>query len=206
MKSRFLLMRHGESTWNEIGRWQGQADPPLSDRGERQAVEAGSAFGELASFDVVYSSTLQRARRTGEVVAVSTGLELGSALEGLEERAAGAWQGLTRVEIEEQYPGFLDRGERPAGYEDDESIVKRASATLRHLAKTCEGGCAIVVSHGGVINALERHAVGGVNRWSRVDNLEGRWFEVGSADVAVIGERVHLLDRSISGTNSSDYA
>ncbi|MCB0988696.1 MAG: histidine phosphatase family protein, partial [Acidimicrobiales bacterium] len=35
--TRILLVRHGESTWNADGRWQGQADPPLSDLGRSQA-------------------------------------------------------------------------------------------------------------------------------------------------------------------------
>jgi len=33
----FVLIRHGESTWNAAGLWQGQGDPPLSDRGRSQA-------------------------------------------------------------------------------------------------------------------------------------------------------------------------
>ena len=42
-----LLVRHGQSTWNAEGRWQGQADPPLSELGERQAVEAAAAVAAL---------------------------------------------------------------------------------------------------------------------------------------------------------------
>ena len=43
--TRLLLVRHGESTWNAENIWQGQADPPLSDRGVRQALDAATHLG-----------------------------------------------------------------------------------------------------------------------------------------------------------------
>ena len=45
--TRILLVRHGESTWNADGRWQGQADPPLSDLGRSQAAEAAAKVGTV---------------------------------------------------------------------------------------------------------------------------------------------------------------
>ena len=42
--TRALLVRHGQSEWNAVGRWQGQADPPLSDLGRRQARELEERF------------------------------------------------------------------------------------------------------------------------------------------------------------------
>ncbi|HMF05349.1 MAG TPA: phosphoglycerate mutase family protein, partial [Acidimicrobiia bacterium] len=46
---RLLLVRHGESTWNAQSRWQGQADPPLSPFGERQAEDATARLAEIAT-------------------------------------------------------------------------------------------------------------------------------------------------------------
>jgi len=43
--TRFLLVRHGQSGWNASGRWQGQADPPLTDLGRLQAVHAAAGIG-----------------------------------------------------------------------------------------------------------------------------------------------------------------
>ena len=63
---RLLLVRHGQSTWNALGRWQGQADPPLTDIGRRQAAEASAAIGAV---DAIFSSTLERARVTAEIIA-----------------------------------------------------------------------------------------------------------------------------------------
>jgi broad specificity phosphatase PhoE len=45
--ARLLLVRHGESTWNAAGRWQGWADIPLAEAGEAQSREARAAVREL---------------------------------------------------------------------------------------------------------------------------------------------------------------
>lgn len=189
---RILVVRHGESTWNAVRRWQGQADPPLSERGEKQARRAVIAAPGHATFDLVVTSTLERARRTGELIAAGLGIELGPAVAGLAERHAGEWQGLTRIEIEESYPGFLESGRRPPGYEPDESVVHRSGAALRGLASDHPESSILVVSHGGVVHALERDALGD-DGWQRLDNLTGRWFEVDTETVVPTGDRVALV-------------
>lgn len=190
--TRILIVRHGESTWNAVRRWQGQADPPLTDRGETQARRAALAAPGQAEFDLVATSTLQRARRTGELIAAGLGVPIGPALHGLSERAAGEWEGLTRSEIEDRYPGFLDRDERPPGYEDDDSVVARATTALRSLAAGHAGATLLMVSHGGVIHALER-AVWGEDSWQRLDNLTGRWFEATGETLTPVGDRIALV-------------
>ena len=52
-----LALRHGQSTWNELGRWQGLADPPLSEFGEHQAATAAQSIGQV---DVIITSPLER--------------------------------------------------------------------------------------------------------------------------------------------------
>ncbi|HEX7136135.1 MAG TPA: histidine phosphatase family protein, partial [Iamia sp.] len=68
---RLLLVRHGESTWNADGRWQGQADPPLTDRGREQARSA--AAGLPGGVDELWSSDLERARVTAELLGAEAG-------------------------------------------------------------------------------------------------------------------------------------
>lgn len=191
-----LLIRHGESTWNAAGRWQGQADPPLSSRGEQQARSAIARLGELAAFDIVVTSHLQRARRTGEILARGASIELGSPIADLAERSAGGWEGLTRDEIEARDSGFLLSGRRPDGYEGDAAVVERATRALNNLATRYPRGCGFVVTHGGVINALERAAIDGDPTMERIANLEGRWFDIDvDADgVRLVGERIQLLE------------
>lgn len=189
MTARMLLIRHGESTWNAVRRWQGQADPPLTERGEQQAVDAVVGAAGHGPYITVVTSTLQRAQRTGELLASGLGVSLADPVEALAERAAGEWEGLTRDQINERYVGYLDEGRRPPGYEVDEHVVRRAAVALVELAGRHDGESLIVVSHGGVINALERDEG---EAWVRLDNLEGRWFEV-DEKLTPVGDRVHLI-------------
>ena len=185
---RLLIVRHGQSTWNASGRWQGQADPPLSEHGVEQAELAAKALDEV---DAVWSSDLERARHTAGILAARHGLEVRTDPR-LRERAAGPWTGLTRGEIEARYPGYLADGRRPPGYEDDASLAARAFAALGDFAAALAGGTGVVVSHGGVILTVERWH--GIER-TPIHNLEARWLlvERGSPTGFAVGERVTLL-------------
>lgn len=186
--SRLLLVRHGQSTWNAAGKWQGQADPPLSELGVEQAERAAKAVERA---DIVWSSDLERANHTARILAAPHGRTV-TADPRLRERAAGGWTGLTRDEIIADYPGFLDDGRRPEGYETDDSLAERAFAALTDLAVALDGGTGVVVSHGGVILTVERWH--GIPR-SPIHNLEARWLEfaAGSDTGFAVGERVSLL-------------
>ena len=186
--ARILLVRHGQSEWNADGRWQGQADPPLSDLGEQQAVAAARAIGMV---DAIYASDLARARHTAELVADQLGADV--ALDRrLRERDAGDWEGRTRVEIDDGWPGYLETGRRPAGYEADGSVLERVLAALDAIAAAHDGDV-LVVTHGGVVRVLERHLGGDAE--GLVPNLGGRWLEHDGAALA-LGDRVVLLDES----------
>ena len=69
--TRVLLIRHGETSWNREQRWQGQADVPLSDEGIEQARRLASYLSRDAGAAIraVYSSDLQRASQTADVLA-----------------------------------------------------------------------------------------------------------------------------------------
>ena len=201
-----FIVRHGESTWNALRKWQGRADPPLSGRGESEARIAASALGVLGPLDGIVTSSLRRARRTGELIAEATGLALGEPVVDLSERSAGLWEGLTRVEIDDRFPGFLESGERPEGYEPDDDVVARALSAIGALAAAHQGRRLLVVSHGGVIHALERHALAETGEWKRLDNLEGRWFDHTDNAVSANGHRIHLLDTAAETFDVDGYA
>ena len=97
-----LLVRHGETDWNRDRRFQGHADPPLNETGREQA---NALAEELAGeeIELVYTSDLQRARETAQIV----GARLGAGvvpLPALREIDVGEWQGLTWPEIEQRFP------------------------------------------------------------------------------------------------------
>lgn len=185
--ARLLLIRHGQSEWNAARRWQGQADPPLSELGRRQAAEAAA---RLEPVDVVATSTLQRSRVSAEIIAEALGCDPPIPVPELIERDVREFSGLTRAQIEERYPGFLEDGRRPPGWEQDDALLARVLAGIHRLATVVGDQSAIVVTHGGVIYSLEAHLGCPPNR---VANMSGRWVTITDGRM-VPGERVHPLE------------
>jgi broad specificity phosphatase PhoE len=186
-ETRALLTRHGQSEWNALGRWQGQADPPLSDLGRRQAHEAARSLGTV---DGIWASDLRRAAETAAIIGDDMGVGPVVLDADLRERDAGEWTGLTRAEIERRYPGFLPDGRRPAGWESDELLLERAQRALRRIADGVPGGDVLVITHAGVVFAVERHL--GLDR-TRLANVEGRWVTVASEGLR-LGDRMLLAE------------
>jgi broad specificity phosphatase PhoE len=143
----------------------------------------------VGAVDAVYASPLDRAATTATIIAESIGVGPVVVLAGLMERHAGEWQGLTRDQIDVEFPGYLEAGQRPPGWEDDDEVEARVLAALDQIAEQHPDGLVLAVAHAGVIFAIER-VLGA--EWERLANLGGRWVErVG--DGWRIGERVHLL-------------
>lgn len=182
-----LVVRHGQSTWNAAGRWQGRADPALTELGEQQAADAALHVGPI---DEVWTSDLVRARRTAEIVAAHLGLDV-RVDPRLAERDAGEWEGLTRDEIEAGWPGWLAEHRRPPGFEPDDVVAARGIEVLSDLAG--RSGRLLVVSHSGVIRAVERALEVSAGQLS---NLGGVEFHLDPRGRLAVGERVVLLDPS----------
>lgn len=191
--TRVLLVRHGQSTWNAQGRWQGWADSPLSEIGEEQARAAAKHLPEV---EAVVSSDLVRARRTAELICEGRDLPPAEIYRGLRERGVGEFEGMTNPEIAERFPHLIGSdGSRPLdipGAEPIPSVIARVVAALTRVARSHEGRAVLAVSHGGVIRALERHL--GIEP-AHVSNLGGRWIEVDARGGLALGERVRLFDR-----------
>jgi broad specificity phosphatase PhoE len=187
--ARLLLLRHGESTWNAVHRWQGHADPPLSENGEQAATRAAQGLGPVQQ---VVSSDLRRARRTAELIATALAVPLGPAYPALRERDVGVWSGLTNDEVDARFPGARISGETPPGWESEASLVARVLPILEQLAM-CDDEAIAVISHGGVLRAIELH-LGAEGPPVTLPNLCGRWIEPGGAGGAalVLGARVGL--------------
>jgi broad specificity phosphatase PhoE len=156
-----LLIRHGQTSWNAAGLWQGHGDPDLTDEGRAQADRlARSLQGEMdASWTRVLSSDLARAHQTAMAVAnlLSLPIELDVRLRELD---VGTWSGLSRSEIEDRDPETLkafERGEpmiRPGGGESRIEIRERTHEFVCDLVNRLAGESLIVVTHLGVIRAL----------------------------------------------------
>jgi len=188
---RLLLVRHGESTWNAVSRWQGQADPPLSPFGERQAEDAAARLAEITSITAVWASNLIRARRTGDLIAKHLGIAQVREEPLLRERDVGAWSGLTRDEIEERWPGYLAARRSPPDFEGDDELLARTRAGLAAAVDGSGPGDVLVVTHGGVIRTIER-SLGAIPE--RLPNLGGRWLLADTPTDLSLGERVVLVE------------
>lgn len=185
--TQMLLVRHGQSEWNALGRWQGKADPALTDLGRHQAFHASARVG---SVDVVCASPLLRALDTARIISEQIGVGPVVVEPELAERDAGEWEGLTRAEIEQQWPGYLATDRRPPGYEGHEALIARARGALDRIHAEFEGADVLVVTHGGLIGAVERDA--GLP-WERMPNLGGRWV-THHGDRLAVGDRLVLVD------------
>ena len=189
---RILLIRHGQSTWNAEGRWQGQADPPLSELGEEQARDAARRL-RAGAFSRLVASDLQRARRTAEILAEVLGLAVDIDPD-LREIDVGDWQGLTRAEINERAPGALadwseGRTESTPGGERRTDLTDRARRAVARAAGA--GDPVLLVSHGALIRHLDR-ALGQAPQ--AIPNLAGRWYEVDGDGSITPAEMVSLAD------------
>ena len=105
---KLLLVRHGESTWNVEGRYQGRMDPPLSVRGEQQAdaLAAYAAAHAASRPKSIVASPLLRARQTADIVAGR--LELPVQVDDrIIEVSHGAWEGLLKRDVERRWPEMM---------------------------------------------------------------------------------------------------
>jgi probable phosphoglycerate mutase len=179
----FLLIRHAESTWNARELWQGQADPPLSERGRAQA-EALARGLHAEPVEVLLASDLRRAAETATILAASVGCapQLDPRLRELD---VGSWAGLTRSEIARRAPELLARFEaedpdaRPGGGETRRELRERVRNAFRELAERHAGRRVGVVTHLGVIRAVTRGSELENAGWCRIE-LAG--LSAGEAD------------------------
>lgn len=175
MATTILLARHGESDWNRSEQWQGLADRPLTELGREQARALADRLRDV-SLDAIYSSDLQRARDTAQIVARDHGLEV-TEVPALREVDVGSWSGLTRTEAQARFPEgyarWIDGGE---GWDDGETYAQlrnRVVAAIHRIAVDHGGGHILVVTHGGTIRAIHAAALGvDVTTYRRTHRVE----------------------------------
>ena len=198
-QSPLIVVRHGESEWNVLGKWQGRADTRLTDAGRAQAAEAAE---HLLSLNIgiarVVASTLSRARETAEIVARRLGLDIPQLDERLVETDVGPWEGLREHEIEAQYPNFLRDRLTPPNFEPADAVFARVTVSLQEQVQL--GGRVLVVSHSGVIRTVRR-LMQVPDR--RLHNLEGCTFSANSAGQLVAGDYISLATNTRATTNDS---
>lgn len=162
---RLRLTRHGESVWNEVRRFQGTTDVPLSARGRAQARALGRALRGLR-LAAAYVSPMRRARETAEIALEGAGVPL-IPMEELRELSLGAWEGCLAEEIMRRdgdpYRAWLRAPVDcpPPGAEPLDAVRARVVRAVNRIAAAHPGGeDVLVVAHGGVISVYACHLLG----------------------------------------------
>lgn len=164
---RICFVRHGETPWNAERRIQGHTDIGLDREGVHQAILAARWLAALPERPtVLYSSDLLRARMTAEHLARKLELPVRLAPE-LRERRYGFFEGLTydeaRARHPEDYAAFEHRLPDYAFPHGGESLVTffaRVTARLQAIAAAHAGETVAVVTHGGVLDIVNRFVRG----------------------------------------------
>jgi len=156
----FIVVRHGETAWNAEGRIQGHLDSPLNEEGLAQALLVGERL-RRESFTQLYSSDLGRALQTVQPIVDHSGQRVRTDSR-LRERNLGVFQGLTGPECERRFPEHYarfrarDPDYAMPGGESLRQLYERVSAAFTALAQEHAGDRLVVVTHGGVLDALYR--------------------------------------------------
>jgi probable phosphoglycerate mutase len=154
--SRLVLLRHGRTEWNDLGRAQGHADVPLDEVGLAQAKEVAPVLAALRPV-ALWSSDLARAARTAELVAAEAGLE---PVLDARIREFDIGSNRTGLTIEQYAAAFPDEhadllaGNVDAipGRETHDDLLARFLPALTAYADTLgPGDTGIVVSHGAAL-------------------------------------------------------
>ena len=200
--TRIILIRHGETAWNSEKRIQGQIDIDLNAVGVEQAEAAACRLATLP-FAALYSSDLLRARHTAERIGAL--LEMAPLLlPEFRERRYGCFEGLTYEDAERDYPADYAAFEAripdyafPAGGESLLQFHARVTAGLGELARRHGGQRIAIVTHGGVLDIVNRFVRGNPLQAARdflIPNAGLNWvaLEDGRWSLTSWGETGHL--------------
>jgi len=157
MTTRIAIIRHGSTAWNKAGRLQGSSDIPLDEEGREQARKLGKRLmGE--DWDIVYSSRLQRAKETAQIIADA--IQHPHPLledDRIREAGGGLTEGTTEEERVQKWGSdwkLLD-----LGIETQEEVIARGKEFLTELVAKHSGKKILIVSHGGFIRKIIRELV-----------------------------------------------
>lgn len=156
--TRIYIIRHGETSWNLETRAQGMTNIKLSDKGILQAKYLAKRMKNY-NIDVIYSSDLDRALSTAEMIAREYEYPV-NIIPELREMSFGNWEGLTNQEIQSKYKeAYTVWRNKPheaviPGAENLVDVQKRGLQALHRLVSENQNKNIAIISHGTAIKAI----------------------------------------------------
>ena len=170
------LLRHGATEWAKNGRHTGRTDLPLLPEGEEEARQLAPALTSHP-FAAVFSSPLQRAKRTCELGGLG---QQRRTMETLREWDYGDYEGITTPEIRKAEPNWTIWSHGCPNGENAETVQQRCEQTIAiALAETGDGDVALF-AHGHVLRAL-------TGTWLGLGATGGRLFQLGTGTICILG-------------------
>ena len=187
MNSRQLwLLRHGATEWALNGRHTGSTDLPLLPEGEEEARGLAPVLTRQ-HFAAVFSSPLQRARRTCNLGGLGHQMQI---LQGLIEWDYGDYEGITTAEIHSTVPDWLIWTHGCPGGEDAAAVQQRCEQVIETAMSAPGEGDVALFAHGHLLRAL-------TGTWLGLGAQGGGLFRLGTGSICVLGhEHGHrVVDR-----------
>ena len=159
-----VLIRHGQSIWNAENKFTGWTDIGLSEKGIKEAQDAGKKLEDVA-FDVVHTSALIRAQKTAEIIIKNNKKSKDIPVykdKRLNERHYGSLQGLNKKETAEKYGAeqvHIWRRSFDIPPPDGESLKMNAERTLPYFKENIIGDLengknVLVAAHGNSLRSI----------------------------------------------------
>jgi phosphoserine phosphatase len=200
---RIFLVRHGETEWNRLGRFQGRNDQCLNEKGKKQVQALAEAL-KHEHFDAIYVSPLPRALETAECIKKFHPETPLIRDENLVEMELGEFEGIEVRQWMEQNQDFVKAwaanpsSVRIPGGECLEEVQQRAVRTLNTVIhRHTTGSTLLICSHNFVLETLLCYVLGiSLDRFREVKKGTASYsilsFEGGKFKVEVVNERKHL--------------
>lgn len=160
-KTTLLLIRHGQTEWNLLGKYTGQSDIPLNETGRQEARQLARKLQENPP-EVVVSSDLIRAQETAVIVAAPFDLPVHIDSD-LREINQGVWEGMYFPDIKAKYAAeFAQREANPLEVAPPEGetvgqVRERVLTAVNKIAQTYPGKRVAVVAHGLSLALIKAH-------------------------------------------------
>lgn len=170
------LLRHGATEWAKNGRHTGSTDLPLLPEGEDEARRLAPTLTSQ-TFAAVFSSPLQRARRTCELGGLGNRLMV---MPELLEWNYGDYEGITTAEIRKTVPGWTVWSHGCPNGEDADAVQKRCEITIHRALEVSEVGDVALFAHGHLLRAL-------AGTWLGLGAVGGSLLKLGTGSICVLG-------------------